>query len=114
MDGGTKLQHIEAAIDSPFAAMLSGTQAQQLEELKQEEPPSLPEAAVYAWSYFLKLNQTRQIGGFGGFSAISYQEMLAYFTLDQSYPESWEVELIKEFDRVALEILNKDIAKGVK
>lgn len=94
--------------------MLNDTQAQQLEEIVEQEPPSLPEAALYAWSYFLKLNQTRQIGGFGGFSAISYQEMLAYFTLDQSYPESWEIDLIKEFDRVALEVLNKDLSKDTK
>lgn len=64
-----------------------GNQSKLLQEATESEPPSLPSAAQFAWTYFLRLNQTRQSGGFGGFCAISYQEMLAFFTLEDTYPE---------------------------
>lgn len=54
------------------------------------------------WSWFMRLNQSRASGGFG-VSAISHQEMLAFFTLESIWPESWELELLRAFDRVALD-----------
>ena len=42
-----------------------------------------------------------------GISAISYLEMKAYFDLLQIYVEPWEIEVIKMFDRVALNITAK-------
>lgn len=61
----------------------------------------LPSSAQYAWTYFLRLHQTRQQGGLGGFSMITYQEMLAFFTLEQVFPEPYELELIRVWDMVA-------------
>lgn len=78
-----------------------------LQEATESEPPQLPNAALFAWSYFMRLHQTRQSGGFGGFSAISYQEMLAFFTLEQTFPEPYELELIRVWDRMMIEHYNK-------
>ena len=79
-----------------------------------EEPPLLPSAAQFAWTYFLRLNQTRQSGGFGGFCAISYQEMLAFFILVVVLPEPYELELIRVWDRMWLEHHNKEQEKASK
>ena len=78
-----------------------------LQEATESEPPLLPSAAEFAWSYFLRLNQTRQSSGFGGFSAISYQEMLAFFTLEDTYPEPYELELLRLWDNMWLKHYNK-------
>jgi hypothetical protein len=78
-----------------------------LQEATESEPPQLPNAALFAWSYFMRLHQTRQSGGFGGFSAISYQEMLAFFTLEQTFPEPYELELIRLWDNMWLKHYNK-------
>ena len=85
-----------------------------LQEATESEPPLLPSAAQFAWTYFLRLNQTRQSGGFGGFCAISYQEMLAFFTLEGVYPEPYELELIRVWDRIALEHFSKEQEKATK
>ena len=84
-----------------------GKQTKQLIQEANEEPPELPSAAQFAWTYFLRLNQTRQSNGFGGFFAISYQEMLAFFTLEQLFPEPYELELIRVWDKIALEHFSK-------
>lgn len=78
------------------------------------EPPTLPLAAQFAWTYFLRLHNTRQQGGFGGFFAISYQEMLAFFTLEQIAPEPYELELIRVWDKIALEHSAKQQQKANK
>lgn len=102
--------HIEAANASPFAAaaQLGEKQKAFIQEEQESEPPTLPIAARFAWVYFLHLHNTRQSGGFGGFFAINYQEMLAYFTLEQITPEPYEIELIRVWDRIALEHSNKE------
>ena len=71
-------------------------------ELEEKETPKLPESAYLVWSWFMRLNQCRASGGFG-VSAISHQEMLAFFTLEDTWPESWELDLLRAFDRVAME-----------
>ena len=84
------------------------------QEDTESEPPILPTSAQFAWTYFLRLHQTRQSGGFGGFCAISYQEMLAFFTLEGVYPEPYELELIRVWDRIALEHFSKEQEKATK
>ena len=104
-------EHIQAASDSPFAA--AAPQVEMLEEIA-EEPPSLPDAVKFAWSYFLRLNRTRQSGGLGGFSAISHQEMLAYFALEQVVPDPWEVEMIRQWDDIALRHFSEEAERQTK
>lgn len=94
--------------------MLSEEQKLLIQDDQEIEPPTLPSAAQYAWTYFLRLHQTRQSGGFGGFFAISYQEMLAFFTLENTYPEPYELELIRVWDRLALEHSYKEQQKANK
>ena len=93
---------------------MGGATPKVIQEATESEPPILPMAAHFAWSYFLRLNQTRQSGGFGGFCAISYQEMLAFFTLEDVLPEPYELELIRVWDRVWLEHQNKEQEKASK
>ena len=93
---------------------MGGATPKVIQEATESEPPLLPSAAQFAWTYFLRLNQTRQSGGFGGFSAISYQEMLAFFTLEDVLPEPYELELIRVWDRVWLEHQNKEQKKASK
>ena len=93
---------------------MGGATPKVIQEATESEPPILPMAAHFAWSYFLRLNQTRQSGGFGGFSAISYQEMLAFFTLEDVSPEPYELELIRVWDKVWLEHHNKEKEKASK
>lgn len=94
--------------------MLSEEQKLLIQDDQEIEPPTLPSAAQYAWTYFLRLHQTRQSGGFGGFFAISYQEMLAFFTLENTSPEPYELELIRVWDRLALEHSYKEQQKANK
>lgn len=91
---------------NPFAVALNQEQQERI-KATESEPPLLPSAAQFAWMYFLRLNQTRHQGGFGGFFAINYQEMLAFFTLEGLFPEPYELELIRVWDGVALKHLNK-------
>lgn len=112
-DGATQIEHLETAIESPFAALMSEEQKAQASSI-DIKPPTLPASAQFAWSYFLRLNQTRQVGGFGGFCAISYQEMLAFFTLEGVEPEGYELELIRIWDRIALEHFAKEQEKQTK
>lgn len=92
---------------SPFAVSLRKEQQAVIETISAEEPPSLPSASEFAWMYFMRLHQTRGQGGFGGFFAISYQEMKAFFDLEGTYPEPYELELIRLWDNIALKHLNK-------
>lgn len=72
----------------------------------------LPEFAKECWSFFLALNATR-VSGFG-ISPITYQEILAYFTLYGISPETWEVDVIKLFDSTAMEHAQKEQEKNKK
>ena len=55
----------------------------------------------YVWKYFLDLNSKRQAGM--GVSPISYTEILSYFTLYSISYDDFEIAMIEELDRVALE-----------
>lgn len=107
-------EHVEAATASPFAALVGEEQKALIQQDQESEPPTLPVAAQFAWTYFLRLHNTRQSGGFGGFFAISYQEMLAFFNLEQTFPEPYELELIRVWDKLALEHSYKEQQKANK
>ena len=61
---------------------------------------------VFSFQFFLKLHSKRANNGFG-VSQITYLEMKAFFELHQIYPTHYELELIDQFDNVALEIFAK-------
>lgn len=113
-DGSSMKEHIEAAEASPFAAFVPRMEEESDIVDKYENPPSLPAQAYDAWSYFLRLHATRQVGGLGGFSAISYQEILAFITVTGTVMETWELELINAFDREWMHIAAENSKKEVK
>lgn len=61
----------------------------------------------------MALHSTRTSNGFGA-NPITYTEMKNYFDLIQVEPEEWEVNLIKQFDNVALEEYEKSSEKSAK
>lgn len=58
----------------------------------------------------MSLHATRTSNGFGA-NPITYTEMKSYFDLIQIEPEEWEINLIKQFDNVALEVYEKAAEK---
>ena len=71
-----------------------------------ESTAELDEMFIDAWQFFLKLHSKRANNGFG-VSPITHLEMKAFFELHQIYPTHYELELIEQFDNVALEIFAK-------
>lgn len=70
--------------------------------------PPLPSSCLHVWNWFCQLDGSRQSGMAP--NPISYQEILAFFTLFDVFPEEWEVQLIKDFDSEAM----KHYAKQMK
>lgn len=104
---------MRSAKNSPFATSLKGS-AKKTELIEEKKPPRLPEPYYFAWSYFMKLHQTRGQGGLGGFLPITYQEMLAMFQLEQSWPLPYEIDVIRQFDRTFLEVQNEQMKREQK
>jgi hypothetical protein len=67
-----------------------------------ENLAELPQSMYEVWKWFIELNNARSSSGFG-VNPISYTEMDAYFRLQQTVPETWEVNVIRRLDSVALE-----------
>ena len=86
----------------------TGKRPKELDELVE-----FPESMLYQWSYFIALHNKRGSNGFG-VNPISYQEMLAYFTLIDYMPEQWEIDLISKLDSVFLEVHHKQQEKEQK
>lgn len=68
--------------------------------------PDMPETLYYLWDWFLKLNATRQYGMSA--NTISYQEIQAFCNLYQIEMATWEVDVINQLDRVALNATKED------
>ena len=60
----------------------------------------LPAGMRQCWNWFLRLNRKRPAGM--GISEIPYTEMKSFFDLHGIEPESYEIELIEIFDRIAM------------
>lgn len=70
-----------------------------------EELVELPNCFKQCWYWFLDLNSTRSAGF--GISAIAYSEIYYYFKVLQIEVEPWEIEIIKMFDSVAMDTMQK-------
>lgn len=64
------------------------------------------------WSWFLRLSNRRPSGM--GVSAIPYSEMLAFFELIGVVPESYEIDVIEAFDRIAMKYFSEQHEKDQK
>lgn len=73
----------------------------------------LDELFYDAWQFFLKLHSKRGSNGFG-VNPLSYSEVKAFFDLHQIHPAHYELELIEQFDNVALEVFAKSQEKQKK
>lgn len=71
-------------------------------------PVEFPDELGHVWRWFLDLNASRQPSGMGGICAITYPDMLSYFSLRREHPTQWEMDLIKRLDGIALESCAKD------
>jgi len=60
----------------------------------------------YLWRDFIKLNSSRTSNGFG-VNPISYTEIYAYYSLNKTDIQPWEVEVLEAFDRVVLNLYAK-------
>ena len=84
-----------------------GIKPKELEDLVE-----LPECFVHCWMDFVNLSSTRPVGM--GASPITYSEILAYSTLNNIDYDPWEIQVIKLFDRTALDMYNAENAKEMK
>jgi hypothetical protein len=89
------------------AIVKQGITPKELENLVE-----IPETLLHVWCWFLDLHSTRPSGF--GVSAITYSEIKAYFELLQLKVEPWEIELIKRFDRIAMEVISEQQEKAEK
>ena len=71
---------------------------------------NMPEPLTNVWYWFLQLNSQRTSNGFG-LNPITNQDMWFFFQLEGIEPEPWELNLIRQFDRVALEVAYKQQEK---
>lgn len=73
----------------------------------------LPQSCWEAWTWFIRMHSKRSSGAFS-VNPISYTEMQAFFSLHDIVPEKWELELISQWDGVALEVYAEDSKKETK
>ena len=83
-----------------------------------KKPPELeiepiPDCLVHVWHWFLQLNSQRTSKGFG-VNPITNQDMWFFFQLEGIEPESWELDLIRKFDQVALQSYSKQRSTSEK
>lgn len=62
----------------------------------------LPVCLKHVWYWFLRLNAKRGFNGMGSPYPISMADLWFFFSLEGITPESWELELIEKFDRIAM------------
>lgn len=86
---------------------ITGRKPKELEELIE-----LPNEFKKVWEDFICLSSSRPSGF--GISPISYTEIMNYSILMGVEFEPWEVQVIKIFDRVTIEEINKQNKKQSK
>lgn len=86
----------------------TGEKPKELDNLKE-----LPTACYPAWKAFIQLHNSRSSSGFG-INPIPYSEIAAYSAVMKEELDDWEVNLIKEFDSVALAQFAKEQEKANK
>lgn len=66
-------------------------------------PVTLPDAASTVWEWFMKLNQSRQVG-MSGPMAVNSAEIVAFFALEGAWPALWELNTIRALDSMTLRL----------
>ena len=86
---------------------ITGQKPKELEELVE-----LPEQYIFLWNDFVNLASTRSSGF--GISAISYSEIQAYADLYGIEYDPWQLDVLRKFDNIALEIYSEEQKKEQK
>jgi len=76
---------------------------------KELDGPSLPESLDYIWRWFIDLHNGRGSSGFGP-AALTWPDIGWYFQLHGIRPLSFELDLIKRLDMVAIKAAVPDKA----
>lgn len=103
---GSGSNSIKAKLESVWRQ--TGHKPKELEELKV-----MPEVFSALWEDFINLNNTRTSNGFGA-NAISYTELQAYYSLNQIPVQPWEIQVLRYFDNVVLNVYARQIEKEHK
>lgn len=90
-DGHSKRDHLISAAEQ-------GNKAAQQE---LDEIPKCPQATLYLWNYFLKLDAKRQSNGFGVLPLL-ISEMEAWFRLRRIKLDHWELDALDRLDTLYL------------
>lgn len=97
-DGKSLREHLLAV------ERVTGIKPKELDELV-----SLPEEFIFLWNDFVNLSSTRS-GGFS-ISPISYLEIYAYSKLYGIKYDPWQLDIIRKFDSVAMQIYSEEQKK---
>lgn len=98
---------------STLRQSLESVQKQTNRELDELKVKPVNKGLEQVWFWFLQLNSQRGSNGFG-INSLSNQEIWSFFQLEGIRPEPWEVDLIRQFDRVALKELHRQQEKKNK
>jgi hypothetical protein len=70
----------------------------------------MPVSCYHLWKMFLDLNAARSSNGFGS-NPLAYQEIYAYCQLYDIQLDEWELDVLRKFDNVVMEISAKQAEK---
>jgi hypothetical protein len=73
---------------------------------EQLKPLDAPYEILYLWQWFCELSNSRQYSEIGAMP-LSYSEIKAWAELTHSEPTAWEVDCLKQIDRIYMTEVNK-------
>lgn len=68
-------------------------------------PTPFPIELGYIWDWYVALDNSRDVGMAMG--PITFNSMQSYFTLTKQNPQTWEIDVIKQLDRLSVETRRK-------
>jgi hypothetical protein len=80
---------------------------------KELDECEIPDEAMHIWEWFHEVHSARTSNGFGP-NPIGYAEIAAWSKLSGIRPNMHEVKMLRELDRVYLEVDAKNAAKRGK
>lgn len=70
------------------------------------QAPEFPVSLAYVWQWFIGLHNARGSSGFGA-NPITWPDMAAFFGLHRIRPSTFELDLIKRLDSVAMKSMHE-------
>ena len=97
-DGKSLREHLLAV------ERVTGIRPKELDELVE-----LPQEFIFLWNDFVNLSSTRPSGF--GISAISFTEIDAYARLYNIEYDPWQLDMLRKFDSVAMQVYSEEQKK---